>query len=171
MKNFSFSFYRQNSWNSANFTLPLVPLQSFLNIWCNLGQKYSALQVDSMHVQPSWESNSWPPYQHSTFNITKVPALTSWPSVTREPGYIVPPRIKITTSTNCRFLGNGTPLSCWIILISSPEKRGIQCHPVTNFGLKFCLKFQEFYEFQIYLKHYSWFTAAFSSYWIILIFL
>ena len=42
----------------------------------DLGQKYYAPQV-----RPDWGSNSWPPDHDSTFHITEMPALTTWPSM------------------------------------------------------------------------------------------
>ena len=42
----------------------------------DLGQKYYAPLV-----QPDRCSNSWPPDHDSTLHITKIPALTTWPSV------------------------------------------------------------------------------------------
>ena len=43
----------------------------------DIGQKYYAPQV-----QPDWGSNTWPPDHDSTFHVTGMPALTTWPSVT-----------------------------------------------------------------------------------------
>ena len=43
----------------------------------DLGQKYQAPQV-----RPDRGSNSWPPDHDSTFQVTEMPALTTWPSVT-----------------------------------------------------------------------------------------
>ena len=43
----------------------------------HLGQKYYAPQV-----QPKRALNSWPPDHESTFHVTEMPALTTWPSVT-----------------------------------------------------------------------------------------
>ena len=48
-------------------------------IWIkyNLGQKYYAQQV-----RLDRDSNSGPPDHDSTFHVTEMPALTTWPSVT-----------------------------------------------------------------------------------------
>ena len=43
----------------------------------DLGQKYYALKV-----RPNRDSNSWPPDYDSTFHVTEMPALTTWPSAT-----------------------------------------------------------------------------------------
>ena len=50
-----------------------------INVWFkyHLGQKYHASQV-----QPGRGLNSWPPDHDSTFHVTEIPALTTWPSVT-----------------------------------------------------------------------------------------
>ena len=45
----------------------------------NLEQKYYAPQV-----WPNWGSNSWPPDHDSAFQITKMPPLTTQPSVTSD---------------------------------------------------------------------------------------
>ena len=42
-----------------------------------VGQKYNAPQV-----RPERGPNSWPPGHDSTFHVTEMPALTTWPSVT-----------------------------------------------------------------------------------------
>ena len=43
----------------------------------NLRQKFQAPQV-----RPNWGSNSWPLDHDSTFHVTEMPALATWPSVT-----------------------------------------------------------------------------------------
>ena len=43
----------------------------------DLGQKCHAPQI-----RPTRGSNSWPPDHDSTFHVTEMPALTTWPSVT-----------------------------------------------------------------------------------------
>ena len=43
----------------------------------NLGQKFYPPQI-----RADWALNSWPPDHDSTFHVTEMPALTTWPSVT-----------------------------------------------------------------------------------------
>ena len=74
------------TWQSLTF--------AWLNIHCQFIYSYPVCyhwsficlnlrtEVPSTQVWPDWGSNSWPPDHDSTFHVTEMPALTTWPSLT-----------------------------------------------------------------------------------------